>query len=288
MRYFGAHVTSAGGHENAIKQGVKFGINSIQTMPTAPMRWALKDVPIEQVEAFVKEQKGSGVTKLLMHCIYLINLARKDSQMFHLSKMSLVTYLKYAQEVMSRVGGEMEVLGVTFHPGSAKDLTPQEGILRISEGLNWVLNEVPGQSMLLLESSAGSGNIMGDTLEELAAMREGVDQKKRVGYVLDTQHMFVSGYDWRSNLEEIVKLIDEVLGIDNVKSFHLNDSMMEFGSHRDRHENIGKGKIGLEAMTNLINHPKLKHIPFILETPALKSDSTMGEEIETLRGLVKE
>ncbi|MBI2356733.1 deoxyribonuclease IV [Candidatus Dojkabacteria bacterium] len=282
MRYFGAHVTSAGGHENAIKQAVKYGINSIQTMPTAPMRWALKDVPMEQVEAFAKEQKGSGVKKLLMHCIYLINLARQDKQMFHLGKMSLVTYLKYAEEVMKRCE-DLDVLGVTFHPGSAKDLTPEEGIKRISYGLNWILEQVPGNSMLLLESSAGAGAIMGDTLEELAAMRDGVEDKKRVGYVLDTQHMFVSGYDWTTDLEGIVKKVDSILGLENIKCFHLNDSMMAFNSHRDRHENIGKGKIGEEAMRALINHPKLKDIPFILETPALKSDTTMGEEIATLK-----
>lgn len=288
MRYFGAHVTSAGGHGNAIKQAQKYGINTIQTMPTAPMRWALKDVPMEQVIDFCDQQKESGVRKLLMHCIYLINLARSDSQMFHLSKMSLVTYLKYAEEVMKLTkDSELDVLGVTFHPGSAKDLSPEEGVLRITEGLNWILDQVKGESMLLLESSAGSGNIMGDTLEELAQMREGVVQKSRVGYVLDTQHMFVSGYDWRTELDSIVSSIDSILGLENVKCFHLNDSMMEFGSHKDRHESLGKGKIGLEAITSLVNHPKLKSIPFILETPALKSDETMGEEIETLRGIVK-
>ncbi|HRI05551.1 MAG TPA: deoxyribonuclease IV [Candidatus Dojkabacteria bacterium] len=287
MRYFGAHVTSAGGHQNSIKEAVKYGINSIQTMPTAPMRWALKDVPVDQIDALVNEHKGSGVEKLLLHCVYLINLARQDSQMFHLSKMSLVTYLKYAQTVMDRADG-LDVLGVTFHPGSAKDLTPEEGVKRISEGLDWIIEQVPGRAMLLLESSAGSGNVMGDTLEELAAMREGAVHKERVGYVLDTQHMFVSGYDWRNDLEGIVSKIDEVLGLENVRCFHLNDSMMDFNSHRDRHENLGKGEIGLEAITALVNHPKLKNIPFIMETPALKGGEEMQAEIDTLKSIIKE
>ena len=289
MRYYGAHVTSAGGHENAIVQAEKYGINSIQIMPTAPMRWALKDIDIKQVENFVKAQKGSIVKKLLLHCVYLINLAREDKQMFHLGKMSLVTYLKYIEEITKRTtSDDLEVLGVTFHPGSAKDLTPEEGLKRITYGLNWILEQVPGKSMILLESSAGSGAIMGDTLEELAAMREGVEDKSRVGYVLDTQHMFVSGYDWRTDLEGIVNKIEKTIGLENVKCFHLNDSMMDFESHKDRHENLGKGKIGLEAITAIVNHPKLKNIPFILETPALKSDKTMGEEIKTLKSIVKE
>lgn len=291
MRYLGAHVSSAGGHENAIFQAEKFGINSIQTMPTAPMRWATKDVPMEQIEAFVKAQKGSVVKKLLVHGIYLINLARSDKQMFHLSKMSVVTYLKYLEqlgELAEKNGNDLDILGVTFHPGSAKDLTPEEGVARISQGLNWILEQVPGKQMLLLESSAGAGNIMGDTLEELAAMREGVEDKSRVGYVLDTQHMFVSGYDWRENLDEIVGQIDSILGLEWVRSFHLNDSMMEFNSHRDRHDNLGQGKIGMEAMKALVNHPKLKNIPFILETPALKSDETTGPEIERLMEIAED
>ncbi len=285
MRFLGAHVTSAGGHENAIVQAEKFGLNSIQTMPTAPMRWATKDVPMEQIEAFVKAQKGSVVKKLLVHGIYLINLARSDSQMFHLSKMSVATYLKYLEqlgELAEQNGNDLDILGATFHPGSAKDLSPEDGVKRISEGLNWILEQVPGKQMLLLESSAGAGNIMGDTLEELAAMREGVEDKNRVGYVLDTQHMFVSGYDWRNNLDEIVEKIDSILGLEWVRCFHLNDSMMAFNSHKDRHENIGKGEIGEEAIKGILNHPKLKNIPFILETPALKSDLTMGGEIERL------
>ncbi|KKR06455.1 MAG: putative endonuclease 4 [candidate division WS6 bacterium GW2011_GWF2_39_15] len=287
MRYFGAHVTSAGGHENAIKEAEKYGINSIQTMPTPPMRWALKDISEEQIEAFVTEQKKSGVKKLLLHGIYLINLARADKQMFHLGKMSIVTYLKYAQEVAKRAE-TLEVLGVTFHPGSAKDLTPEDGIKRIQYGLNWILEQVPGKGMLLLESSAGSGNIMGDTLEELASMRDGVEDKKRVGYVLDTQHMFASGYDWVKDLENIVKRIDEYLGLENVKCFHLNDSMVELNSHKDRHDNLGKGKIGKEAIKAIVNHPKLNDIPFILETPGLKADSTRGVEIENLRAIIGE
>lgn len=291
MRYLGANVSAAGGHENIVHAATRFNLNSVQTMPTAPLRWLSKEISQEHVSAFVNAQKGSVLKKFLIHGIYLINLARKDKQLFHLGKLSVAMYLKYLEDVRKMAdenGNDLDILGVTFHPGSAKDLTPEEGVARISYGLNWINEQVPGDQMLLLESSAGAGAIMGDTLEELAAMREGVENKKRVGYVLDTQHMFVSGYDWRNDLEGIISKIDSVLGLENVKAFHLNDSMHDFNTHKDRHENIGKGKIGEEAVKAIINHPKLKSIPFILETPALKSDETMGEEVERLMDWAKE
>ena len=289
MRYFGAHVSSAGGHQNAIKAAEKFQINSIQTMPSAPMRWATKEIPEEQIEAFVNEQKNSVVKKLLVHGIYLINLARKDKKLFHLSKMSLATYMNYLHNLRKAInenGNELDLLGATFHPGSAKDLTPEKGIERISYGIDWIFENSEGNEMLLLETSAGAGEIMGDTLGELTAMREGVKQKDRVGYVLDTQHMWASGYDWKNDLEGVVKKIDNELGLENVKCIHLNDSMPELGSHKDRHANLGKGEIGIDTIKRIVNHSKLKKIPFILETPALKEEKSMGEEIKKLEKLI--
>lgn len=285
MRYLGAHVSASGGLQNAIPNGEALSINSIQTMLSAPMRWSTKEIPQEQIDAFIQLQKTSNIKKLLFHGIYLINLARQDKQMFHVSKLSVQTHLDAVNRLeiaATQNNSDLEVLGLTFHPGSAKDCTPEEGIKRISQGLNWILNEVKG-GMLLLESSAGSGSVMGDKLEELAAMRDGTEQKQRVGYVLDTQHMFVSGYDWRNSLDEIIDNIDRTLGLENVKCFHLNDSMKEFNSKKDRHANLGEGEIGIEAVTNIVNHTKLKHIPFILETPGLKTLETAQLEVDRLK-----
>jgi deoxyribonuclease-4 len=291
MRYFGAHVSASGGHQNAIKNGEKYRLNTIQLMPSAPMRWSTKEIDMKEVEALVTEQMNSGVKKILTHGIYLINLARQEKQKFHLSKMGVLTYQNYIGNVIEtaeNMGSDLEVIGNTFHPGSAQDLSQEEGVKRISEGINWILERCHPKGMLLLESSAGAGKVMGDTLEELTQMRAGTEQKERVGFVLDTQHMFVSGYDWRNDLEGILKKIEETIGLENVHAFHLNDSKTAFESHRDRHENIGEGEIGIEAMKNLINHPKLRDIPMILETPALKSEKTMGEEIEKVKGMLKE
>lgn len=281
MRNFGAHVTSSGGPSNTMAIAESAGINTVMIMPTAPMRWITKDIPEDNAKVWVEAQMKSGVKKVLMHGIYLINLARGDSQMFHLSKLSVLSYVNFASDLMKYckdLGSDLDVIGMCFHPGSAKDLSVEDGIKRISQGLNWIIKESRGEGMILLESSAGAGNVLGDKLEELAAMRDGVEKKERVGYVLDTQHMFVSGYDWTTNIDNIVLEIDKVLGLENVKAFHLNDSKMEMGSHKDRHENIGEGKIGKESIKNIINHPKLKNIPFILETPNLKDVDTFKEE----------
>lgn len=290
MRFLGAHVSASGGLANSIKAGKQLEINSIQTMFSAPMRWSSKDIEQEQLVATVDAQPGSGVEKILFHGIYLINLARKEKQKFHLSKISLQTHLDASyrlEQLVEEKGLNLDVLGVTFHPGSAIDLTPEEGVVRIAQGLDWVMERVPG-GMVLLETSAGAGNIMGDTLEELAEMRDKAKFQDRIGYVLDTQHMFVSGYDWREDLDGVVDQIEKILGLDLVKAIHLNDSMKPFDSHRDRHADLGEGEIGLDAIGNIVNHPKLKEIPFILETPGLKTSSGARSECDLLKEVANE
>lgn len=286
--YLGAHVSSAGGIENAIKEAEKYKINSIQMMPTAPMRWVTKDIQEEDIKKFVDELEKSDVKKILIHGIYLTNLARKDKQLFHLGKMGLVVYLRFAERVGEEIRRrkiDSEILGVCFHPGSQKELNAEESLERIIYGIDWVLNEVPGKQKLLIETTAGSGNNMGDTLEELIEMRKGVKEKERVGFVCDTQHMFASGYDWKNNMEGVIKEINEKIGIENVKAVHINDSMADFNSHKDRHADLGEGKIGKESFKKILK--SLPSMPFILETPSLKSSDTMEREILKLKKLAE-
>lgn len=285
--YLGANVSSAGGIYNAIKEAEKYKINTIQMMPTAPMRWITKDILDEEIEKFVNELEKSHVKKILIHGIYLTNLARKDKQLFHLGKMGLVVYLRFAEkasDLIKKRNIDSEILGICFHPGSQKELEAKESIERIIYGIDWVLNEVPGKQKLLIETTAGTGNNMGDTLEELRDIRKGVKDYNRVGFVCDTQHMYASGYDWKDT-NKVVKEIDEKIRLDNVKAIHINDSMVKLGSHKDRHENIGKGEIGEDSFKNIFM--KLSDKPFILETPALKDSSTMAEEISNMKELAK-
>lgn len=282
MKYLGAHL--GGGLKNIEEISNKYSINTIQYMPTAPMRWSSKPIPDTNVVDFADMLSRTPIQKVLLHGIYLINLARADNQMFHLSKISLTTYLDYSEkleELLKKNKAEVEILGTCFHPGSAKDLSESEGLKRVIEGINWVLENSKG-GLLLLESTAGAGFVMGDTFEELTKMREGVEQKERVGYVIDTQHTYVSGYDWVNDLDGVVRQIENTIGLKNVKAIHLNDSIPPLGSHKDRHANIGDGMIGLEGIKKIVNHPKLSAIPFILETPAIKSADGVGKELNKI------
>ena len=288
--YLGAHVSSSGGVQNSIKNGDELQVNSIQAMPTAPMRWATKLIEEDVVQAFVDELEKSSIEKILLHGIYLTNLARKDKQLFHLGKMGLVVYLDFAE----RVGHEIEkrkinaeILGVCFHPGSQKELGYDESIERIQYGMNWVLNEVPGKQKLLIETTAGTGNNLGRSFEELKLMKEGVEEKSRVGFVVDTQHTFAAGYDWVNDMDGVIETMDTELGLENIKSIHLNDSMVDCGSNKDRHTNIGEGKLGEKTITDLLHRKEFKDIPFILETPALKKMDTAKAEVYNLKNMAK-
>ena len=288
--YLGAHVSSSGGVQNAIKNGEKLQVNCIQAMPTAPMRWATKLIEEDVIQAFVDELESSKIEKILLHGIYLTNLARKDKQLFHMGKMGLVVYLDFAERVASEIEKRdlnAEILGVCFHPGSQKELGYDESIERIQYGMNWVLNEVPGKQRLLIETTAGTGSNMGRSFEELRLMKEGVEDKSRVGFVMDTQHTWAAGYDWVNNMDGVIKEMDEKLGLENVKAIHINDSKVACGSNKDRHANLGEGEIGEEALTKLLHRDELKDIPFILETPALKSMDTAKAEVYNLKNMAK-
>lgn len=286
--YLGIHVSSSGGIENSIKNGEKYEVNTIQIMPTAPMRWATKPISDEDIEKFVNELEKSSIKKILIHGIYLTNLARKDKQLFHLGKMGLVVYLDFAERVADLITKrkiDAEILGVCFHPGSQQELSYEDSLERISYGIQWVLDEVKGKQKLLIETTAGTGSNLGRNFTELRLMREGVKEKDRVGYVLDTQHTHASGYDWVNNFEGVLEDLDRELEIENIKSIHLNDSMTECGSNKDRHSNLGEGKLGKETIKKFLQYSKFKSIPFILETPALKSKETIMKEVKVLKQL---
>jgi len=288
--YLGIHVSSSGGIQNSITNGEKYGVNSIQIMPTAPMRWATKLITDEQIDIFLDTLEKSSIKKILIHGIYLTNLAREDKQLFHLGKMGLVVYLDFAERVAKGIKErkiDSEILGVCFHPGSQKELSYEDSLERISYGMQWVLDEVKGNQELLIETTAGTGGNLGRNFTELRLMREGVKEKERVGFVMDTEHTYASGYDWVNNFDGVVEDMDRELGIQNVKAIHLNDSMVECGSNKDRHANLGEGKLGENTISKILHYKRFKDTPFILETPALKGDATIPDEVKMLMKLAK-
>ena len=273
-RYLGAHVSAAGGFENGVKNGQRLGINTIQIHPAAPQRWNTKPFEEGKEDKFLALLPESGVEKIFFHGIYLINLANPDDEKFEKSCLSLLHHL----QLLSRIKGH----GVIFHPGSFKDQPDEDqGFDRMIEGVNWVLERSPDDAMLLLEVAAGSGKIVGAKIDHLVRIYNGAKQKNKLGYALDTQHMWASGYDWHNDLDSIVNEVESKMGLENVHAIHLNDSKTELGSNKDRHANLGEGLIGLEAITNVVNHPKFQDIPFILETPDLGTDND-HKQIEAL------
>lgn len=288
--YLGIHVSSSGGIQNSIENGDKYDVNAVQIMLTAPMKWVTKLIQDENIENFVNRLEKSNIKKILIHGIYLTNLARKDKQLFHLGKMGLVVYLDFAEKVSKLIKQrniDSEIMGVCFHPGSQKELSYEDSLERISYGIQWVLDQVEGNQKLLIETTAGTGNNLGKNFTELKLMREGVKEKERVGYVLDTQHTYASGYDWVNNFNGVVEDLDKELDIENIRSIHLNDSMVECGSNKDRHSNLGEGKLGKDTLKEILHYPKFKNIPFLLETPALKEYTSTLNEVKILKEFSK-
>lgn len=278
-RFFGCHVSSSGGIVNSLHAAKALGINTIQLHPSPPQRWNLKPFADGIEDEFLKERETSGVAKVFFHAIYLINLATGNPAQLASAKASLKNYLTLS----ARINGD----GVIVHVGSMKDQPDDEtGYAQVAEAIREIIAEIPREARLLLEVAAGSGAIIGDRMEELARIYELLGAPKQVGFALDTQHMWASGYDWQNDLNAIVEQIGGIFGFDNVGAIHLNDSKVELASRKDRHENLGDGLIGLDAIRSVFTHPALSAIPFILETPCMKDPETAAVDVAKLRAML--
>jgi deoxyribonuclease-4 len=264
---------------NAAKTAIELDINTIQIHPSPPQRWNSQPFAAGIEDEFNKLRQGSCLEKVFFHAIYLINMATPDPQKFHFAKTSLLHYL----DLSARIQGA----GVIFHVGSMKD-QPDEaaGYDRVVSGMNWVLERAPAESRLIMEVAAGAGSIIGDRVEELGLIYSQLERKELVGFGLDTQHMWASGYDLVNDLEGVVSQVDSALTLSKVWSIHLNDSKTPLASKKDRHENIGQGLIGDTALKKVFMHPRLTSIPFILETPALESIEGARSEVDQLIGFL--
>jgi len=278
MPKIGAHVSSAGSASNSFENALKIGAESTQIFITPPQQWFQKLYQDEEIEKYLETKKISGITPNFIHGSYLINLATDKPE--NLKKAT--SWLAYSLNTASKLGME----GTIFHVGSSKNITFQEALPQVVLALKTILSDSEGAD-LILENCAGAGNLIGDTIDELSEIIEKVGDR-RVKICLDTQHLFASGYDIRS--EEIInKLLaefDKKIGLKNLAAFHANDSKTEFNSKRDRHENIGEGFIGKEAFKILLNHPKLTSVPFILEVPGFEEKGPDKKNIDILKSLI--
>lgn len=274
MLHIGCHLSSAKGFGAMGKEALKIGADTFQFFTRNPRGGAAKALDTEDASRLQALLETNSFAPLVAHAPYTLNpcAASEDLRQF-------------AQQTMADDLARLEHLPgnyYNFHPGSHVKQGAEAGIARIAEVLDRVLWP-ECQTTVLLETMAGKGTEVGRSFEELRAIIDQVELGDRLGVCLDTCHVYDAGYDIVNDLDGVLEQFDRVLGIGRLRAIHLNDSKNPFGSHKDRHETIGNGTIGLEAMERIINHPQLKHLPFCLETP--NDLAGYGREITLLRQL---
>ena len=260
---FGAHQSIAGGLHLAFERGQQATCDAVQIFNKSNNQWAARDFSAEDLELWFNAWQDSELTVACAHNSYLINLASPDPALHEKS------YLSFKQEVERCA--VLLVPNLVFHPGSHVGSGADAGMARISGAINRLFDELGAdtQVKLCLETTAGTGSNLGATFEELAQIIDGVEHREGVGVCLDTCHIFAAGYAITSaeDYAATMSAFDSIVGTDRLQVLHINDSKMPFDSHRDRHENIGHGLIGVEAFRHLVNDQRLSHVPMILETP---------------------
>lgn len=273
---FGAHISTAKPFADAIVRAQDLGCECMQIFANPPQRWNPIALPEAEIERFKKLNAEAKINPIIIHSIYLINLASENSFYYESSIKSLIDDMKKAHAIGA--------LGVNSHMGSTKGREFDEVLVKITLAIKNILMATEGGLDFIIENSAGAGNIIGDTIEEIAKIIQSVNSD-RVKVLIDTAHAFESGYDLKTEvgLEKFIAEFDKEIGIDKLVGFHLNDSKTALDSKRDRHADIGKGEIGIEAFRRLVNHPKLKDKFGILETP--QDASSWKEQLRVLRSL---
>lgn len=258
MLNIGCHLSSAKGFLHMGKQAKSIGANTFQFFTRNPRGGTAKAMDPADAKALMDFMKENNFAPILAHAPYTLNpcAAKEDLRAF------AKTIMRDDLERMEYLPGNL----YNFHPRSHVKQGSQVGIALIAQQLNEILTPTLSTTVLL-ETMAGKGSEVGSTFEEIKEILDKVHCIEKMGVCLDTCHIFDGGYDIVSNLDEVLHTFDQVIGLSFLKAIHLNDSKNTLGSHKDRHETIGNGNIGLEAITHIINHPKLKHLPFYLETP---------------------
>ena len=272
MLNIGCHLSSSKGFLNMGKEALKINANTFQFFTRNPRGSKAKDIDEKDVQALLQLMSENNFSKILAHAPYTLNPASADEKVREFALMTMEDDLKRMEYIPNNL--------YNFHPGSHVGQGAEKGIELISNTLNTILKESQ-TTTVLLETMAGKGTEIGRSFEEIKAIIDNVNLSDKLGVCLDTCHIYDAGYDIVNNLDGVIEEFDNIIGIDRLKAIHLNDSKNPFESHKDRHEKIGEGYIGLDAITRIINHPKLRNIPFFLETP--NELSGYKQEIELLK-----
>ena len=284
----GCHVSIAKGIEKSPELAHKLGCEAMQIFTRSPQGGPFPEIPDETAKSFQENCQKFGIKNVYVHTPYFINLASKNNRIYYGSINSIRKELERASQLGAKY--------VMTHLGSAKDLGEEESVKKTIEGLSKVFEDYSGSAKLLIENSAGAGQIIGSDFGQICEILKSFGEIKPTyevgsenrlrksvldGICLDTQHSFVSGHDWRNDFNNCIETLDKNIGLKNIKLIHSNDSLTDFNSHKDRHANIGKGKIGLEGFEKLAAFAKENNIDMICETayPGVIEDIKILKEI---------
>lgn len=273
MLYIGNHTTSSKGYAAMARQMIKNGGNTFAFFTRNPRGGKAKNIDEKDVAKFLELSKKNEFGKIVAHAPYTMNCAAAREDLREFARETMKDDLKRMEYTPGNY--------YNFHPGSHVGQGSEAGIAKIAEILNDVLTEEQSTTVLL-ETMAGKGSEVGRSFQEIRAIIDLVDRKDKLGVCLDTCHVYDGGYDIVNHLDDVLETFDRIIGLDRLKAIHLNDSKNPMGSHKDRHEKIGQGSLGMEAITRIINHEALRGLPFCLETP--NELPGYAQEIRLLRG----
>ena len=276
MFTIGCHLSSSKGYLDMAKTAVSINANTFQFFTRNPRGGAAKPIDEADIKAFLQYSKENGIEKILAHAPYTLNACSADESIREFALNTMIDDIRR----MEYTPGQY----YNFHPGSHVKQGADVGIKLIAEHLNKVLYPEM-TTTVLLETMSGKGSEVGRSFEEIKEIIDRTELDDKLGVCLDTCHVYDAGYDIVADIDGVLDEFDRVIGIDRLKAIHINDSKNPFASHKDRHEKIGDGFIGTEAMGRIINHPMLRDLPFYLETP--NELDGYKREIETLRELYK-
>ena len=277
MLHIGCHLSCSNGYLAMGEQAVTLGADTFQFFTRNPRGGSVKPFDAQDAQALVAFMDGHRFAPVLAHAPYTLNACAADEKIRDFARRTMREDL----ERLAHIPGAM----LNFHPGSHVKQGAEAGIALIAQMLDEVYTpELP--TTVLLETMAGKGSEVGRSFEELRAIMDAAKAGDRLGVCLDTCHVYDAGYDIVGDLDGVLEEFDREIGLDRLRAIHINDSKNPMGSHKDRHERIGEGSIGLDAMTRIINHPALRHLPFYLETP--NELPGYAQEIALLRGRYQE
>lgn len=272
----GAHLSASKGYTHMLKEAISIGANTFQFFTRNPRGGKAKDIDEKDIAEFLELRKKNNFGKILAHAPYTLNCCSAKPETIQFAVDTFADDLKRMEYTPDML--------YNFHPGSHVGQGEEKGIELICKALNTVL--FPEMTTtVLLETMAGKGSEMGKTFEEIKAIIDGTELSDKLGVCLDTCHVNDGGYDIVNNLEGVLEQFDKIIGIDRLKALHINDSKNPLGAHKDRHEKIGEGYIGIKAFENIVNNKYLKDLPMFLETP--NELDGYAKEIALLKSLQK-